>query len=106
MDANPAQSRCGAEASECESPQRLGPWWDGSRIYRTSIVGSSFARQRENLKHGHPGYHRIERPGHIAKTMVPTMATIATTNAAATSLDSKWTPRRRYPNYDVGDPRD
>jgi len=68
----------------------------GSRIYRTSIVVSSIARQRENLKHGYHGYHRIEGQGDMAKTMIPTMATMATTNAAARSLDSIWTPRRHF----------
>ena len=50
----------------------------------------------ENRHSGYHGYHLIEGQGDRATTMAPVMATMATTNAAATSLDSKWTPRRHF----------
>jgi hypothetical protein len=57
---------------------------------------SSESRDNENRSNGYHGYHRIEGQGDIATTMAPTLATMATTNAAAASLDSKWTPRRHF----------
>jgi hypothetical protein len=50
----------------------------------------------EYRPHAYHGYHRIEGQGDRTTTIVPTMATTATTNAAVTSLDSKWTPRRHF----------
>ena len=50
----------------------------------------------EYRPHAYHEYHRIEIQDDRTTTMVPTMATMATTNAAATGLDSKWTPRRHF----------
>jgi hypothetical protein len=47
----------------------------------------------ENYANGYHWYHRVEGQGDIATTMARTMAT---TNAAATSFDSKWIPRRHF----------
>ena len=47
------------------------------------------------VSHGYHGYHLIEGKGVMA-LFVHHMAPMATTNAAATSLDSKWTPQRQF----------
>jgi len=70
--------------------------WEGCLLYRRGPVVSSFARQQENLENGSHGYHRIEGQRDIAFSDDPHMVPMATTNAAATSLDSKWTPRRQF----------
>jgi hypothetical protein len=50
----------------------------------------------ENRNNGYHGYHRIERQRDRATRVAPMMPAMATTNAAAASLDSIWTPRRQF----------
>src|SRR5271163_3642552 len=68
----------------------------GIRMYRELNVVSSYARQQENRSAGYHGYHSTEPQGVSvvfgSYSTVPT----GTTNAAAVSLDSIWTPRRHF----------
>jgi hypothetical protein len=65
-------------------------------MYRRIDVVSSIARQQQNRQNGYHGYHHTEPQGVIVAYLGYDAVPMATKNAAVTSLDSKWTPRRHF----------
>src|SRR5712691_8052149 len=61
-------------------------------LYRRFAFVSRY-RERKKVVNAYHEYHLAERQGNREVARNP-MATTATTNAAATSLDSIWTPQR------------
>ena len=68
----------------------------GPSYIRIALLSPHTRDNNEHRPHGYHGYHRIERQRDRSTLLVTPMATMATTNVAATSLDSIWTPRRRF----------
>ena len=69
---------------------------DGTLLYRKVIVVSSFAKRQRNRSSGYHEYQLSRGQSHKVGSLDHKMTTMATTNAAATSLDSKWTPQRDF----------
>jgi hypothetical protein len=66
-------------------------------MYTKSNVVSSITRQQQNRQHDYHGYHSTERQRLSVEIIDYHTVPVDTTDAALTSLDSKWTPRRHFP---------